>query len=123
MGPYLRKYQKWVQERPNLQVGDVCVLLDPTLRNNYPLCLIEEVIKGQDDLIRQVKVKLKDSSNKTTTTSLWRGIQSVYPVLKADDAQKEAPDGDFENEEEDRPVAAERDRRSLKTKNLVLIIT
>jgi hypothetical protein len=78
--PYLRKYNKWLTKRENLQKGDICVLLDPTDRNKYPLCKVEEVKTSSDGLVRSATIKLKASKGFATKT-LNRSVSNLFVVL------------------------------------------
>ena len=60
--PTLIGRQKWREQKKNLQVGDVVVVLDDDLpRNSWPLGRIESVSVGRDGLVRSAEVKTKSS--------------------------------------------------------------
>jgi hypothetical protein len=83
IAPYLRKYQKWLTKRTNLEKDDICVLLEPSERNKFPLCRVLETKLNEDGLVRSVLVRLKDNKAGFGTTQKWRGIQQLYVVLPA----------------------------------------
>ena len=53
--PAMRKYSKWAFPKYNLQVGDVCLLLDPGIvgTKTTPMVRVLEAIKGNDGLVRK----------------------------------------------------------------------
>ena len=68
--PLLQERHKWLEQRPNLQPGDlVLVVSDDTARNCWPLGLVVETYPSGDGLVRSVRVK--------TQTGLY-----VRPVTK-----------------------------------------
>ena len=61
--PALQERQKWVNPKPNLQVGDLVLILhENSPRNQWPLGLVIEVFPGADDLVRTVRVKTQAGS-------------------------------------------------------------
>ena len=53
----LQERQKWDTARPNLQVGDVVLLVDDDVkRNMWPMGRIVEVFPGDDGLVRKVNL-------------------------------------------------------------------
>ena len=59
----LRKYSKWKRPKKNLQVGDIVVLKEDNLvPSQWPIARIVQVHKGNDGLIRVVKLKTKDGT-------------------------------------------------------------
>ena len=55
----LQARSKWNNEQVNLQVGDVVIIKDDNApRNQWLLGRVEETIASDDDLVRQVKVRL-----------------------------------------------------------------
>ena len=69
--PELQRRSKWQDPKRNFAVGDLVLLKDEnTPRYLWPLGLVVEVYKSDDDLVRSIKVKTKSS-------------QFVRPVTKA----------------------------------------
>jgi hypothetical protein len=87
MRPQLHQYHKWINQRPQLNVGDIVVILDqrdtkvgPASR--YQLGRVIQTIAGKDGLIRRVELgKYPPEPGGGLTT---RGINSVYVILSAD---------------------------------------
>jgi hypothetical protein len=60
--PQLQQRMKWTQEKRNLQVGDIVLIMDNLLpRNEWLLGRILEAHMGPDQMVRSVKVKTKKS--------------------------------------------------------------
>ena len=69
--PELQRRQKWVKDEPNLNVGDLVLLLDENSpRGSWSLGLVKEISVGRDGLVRSVRVK-------TTTRELVRPITKL----------------------------------------------
>ena len=61
--PSLSPRQKWHEERNNLKVGDVVLVLMPdSPRAHWPLARILEVYKGKDGHIRSARIQVSDKS-------------------------------------------------------------
>ncbi len=74
----LQERQKWNTARPNLEVGDVVLLVDEdTKRNMWPMGRIQDVFPGDDGLVRKVNVKVSGS-----VVSLSRPVTKVVLLLK-----------------------------------------
>ena len=70
----LQRQQKWVKELPNLNVGDLVLLLDESsTRVSWPLGLVKEIYVGRDSLVRSVRVK-------TGTTEFVRPITKLVVI-------------------------------------------
>ena len=55
--PLLQYRQKWNQPRRNFKVGDVILIMyENNPRNSWPLGRIVEVLPGQDELVRRIKI-------------------------------------------------------------------
>ena len=69
--PEFQRRQKWVKDVPNLNVGDLVLLLDENSpRGSWPLGLVKEISMGKDGLVRSARVK-------TATTKLVRPITKL----------------------------------------------
>ena len=69
--PELQRRQKWVKDVPNLNVGDLVLLLDENSpRGSWHLGLVKEISTGRDGLVRSARVK-------TATTELVRPITKL----------------------------------------------
>ena len=67
----MQRRQKWVKDVPNLNVGDLVLLLDENSpRGSWPLGLVKEISTGRDGLVRSARVK-------TATTELVRPITKL----------------------------------------------
>ena len=54
----INAHSKWKTARPNLQVGDVVVVKDDTLRQHtWPLALVIRTFPGKDKLVRVVDIR------------------------------------------------------------------
>lgn len=59
--PTLQKRTKWYKKHPNLKVNDLVMVINNNVpRNTWPLGVVVETFKGNDSLVRSVKVKTKD---------------------------------------------------------------
>ena len=60
--PELQRRHKWQNVKPNIQVGDLVLVMDESMPLGcWPLGLVTETNVGRDDLIRSVKVKTKST--------------------------------------------------------------
>ena len=74
----LQERQKWNKARPNLEVGDVVLLVDEDVkRNKWPMGRILEVFPSDDGLVRKVNVKVSGSD-----VPLSRPVTKVVLLLK-----------------------------------------
>ena len=74
----LQKRQKWLNLRKNVQINDIILIMEDNLpRNQWCMGKIEEIFRDQDDLIRKVKIKTKNSI-------LERPIHKTVTILEAD---------------------------------------
>jgi len=72
--PGLQKRVKWQEEKENLKVGDLVLLVEENMpRRVWPLGLVVQVKKGRDGLVRSVKVRTK-------STELVRPITKVVSL-------------------------------------------
>eukprot|EP00111_Clytia_hemisphaerica_P003456 TCONS_00009890-protein len=59
----IQQRSKWLKERRSFKVGDVALLTDASdIRNEWRLCMIDEVITSTDGNVRQVVVRMADGS-------------------------------------------------------------
>ena len=74
----LQERQKWDKACPNLEVGDVVLLVDDDVkRNKWPMGRIVETNPGDDGLVRKVSVKTSSSD-----TPLSRPVNKVVLLMK-----------------------------------------
>ena len=60
--PRLMERSKWTQQRRNLQVGDIVLILDPaTPRGNWPLGRIIDVKMGPDQIVRSATLRTQST--------------------------------------------------------------
>ena len=72
--PLLSKRSKWQKERPNLEVGEVVLQLDPNLpRGQWQMGVVEEVFPGDDGKVRRCRIR-------TTTGTYERPITKLVPL-------------------------------------------
>lgn len=65
--PTLQPRQKWTVPRRNLQVGDLVLLKDKqTIRNCWPMAVINATFPGKDGHVRKVEVKTAEQGNAKT---------------------------------------------------------
>ncbi|XP_038064113.1 uncharacterized protein LOC119734635 [Patiria miniata] len=86
----LQARQKWTRRVPDVQVGDVVLIVNNNLpRNQWQLGRISEAIPGTDGQVRRVKLVVADRSldvkGKRTrpVTTLERPIQKLVVLLKS----------------------------------------
>lgn len=69
---YLQNLQtrmKWQQERPNLEVGDIVLLMNASVpRYQWPIAVIDRVFPSADGLVRKVTVRIMRDGSKVTYT-------------------------------------------------------
>ena len=82
------KRQKWVQPKPNAEIGDLVLLTEPnTPRAQWPMGLIHETIASPDGVVRRVVLRVaKPSVDGKTGSSgvrlLTRPVNKLIPVCK-----------------------------------------
>jgi hypothetical protein len=55
----LQSRQKWCIEKPNIKLGDIVFVKDKGLaRNDWPVGVVEEAIKSDDNLVRKAVVRI-----------------------------------------------------------------
>jgi hypothetical protein len=120
----LRHYKKWSKIQPNVQVGDVVMVLTEAERGRYPLGRIESVKENLDGLVRSVKVRTKvvGTGSKTVPLrmqTLERGIHHIYVILPSETELSE--DG---MEPGTKPLVASREslRQKTKTRNQIFYV-
>ena len=70
---------KWQQERPNIQVGDVVLLVDEQQkRSAWPLAKVVEAPESNDGKVRKVKLKVVRENE---TKEYLRPVTKVIPLL------------------------------------------
>lgn len=85
----ITKRQRWEKPRPNIQKGDIVMLLDENLpRNQWLYGMVAEPISSSDGKVRRVKVKMSnqgiDNKGKVITerSTLERPIQKIILLEK-----------------------------------------
>ena len=74
--------KKWVNSRRNIRKGDVVLLNDSSVhRNQWPMGLVTETFKGEDDLVRQVSVKTVRNGK---TSFLQRPVTELIVLLESE---------------------------------------
>jgi hypothetical protein len=87
MKPQMHQYHKWINKRPQINVGDVVVILDKRKTkvgpaSRYKLGRVVQTIAGKDGLIRRLELRKYPPEPGGGLTT--RGINSVYVILSAD---------------------------------------
>ena len=60
----LREYHRWGKEKTRINVGDIVLVEDPTLKQNYlKLGKITKLIKGHDERVRAATVKIYNNNS------------------------------------------------------------
>ena len=60
--PELNRRQKWLQERPNLKVGDLLLVMNENVpRGRWPLGKVDDIYVGRDGLVRSVRLSAQPS--------------------------------------------------------------
>ena len=93
--PSLVPSYKWLQRHRNVMVGDVCLIrYGKDKRATYRLGRVTEVVKGDDNLVRKVKLKYKLPTENTfrTVDRPIHGIAVIVPVEEQEDAKEENQD-------------------------------
>ena len=58
--PNWQSRSKWFKDRRNLKVGDIVLIIDPSVqRSQWSMALVDQVYEGDDGLVRSVRVKTK----------------------------------------------------------------
>ena len=69
--PTLTKRTKWFEKKDPIQVGDIVIIIDPSLmRNTYPKGIVTEVHPGKDGQIRSAEVKTANGLYKRPVAKL-----------------------------------------------------
>ena len=69
--PTLQRRQRWRDEKPNLSVGDLVLMLDDQApRNQWPLARVSQTFAGADGLVRSVEVKTASGAFRRPITKL-----------------------------------------------------
>jgi hypothetical protein len=68
--PKLNVVTKWHKKQPNLEVGDVVVVMDAEESGKFPLGVVTEVYPGPDGLVRIVKVRIRGHETKRHSSRL-----------------------------------------------------
>ncbi|XP_057374666.1 uncharacterized protein LOC130695542 [Daphnia carinata] len=70
--PSLTEREKWYQEHPNLQVGDIVVIIDPaTPRGTWPTGKIIQTFPGDDGVVRSVNIQTNGTERHRPAHSLF----------------------------------------------------
>jgi hypothetical protein len=77
--PLLQERQRWLRPKRSLQVGDIALLIEPTLpRNSWRLGKITNVYPDKNRLVRSVEVKTK-------TGTLYRPVAKLCLLVEAEE--------------------------------------
>ena len=78
--------RKWTTPMPSLQVGDVVLLREKSLRRNeWPAGVVTEVRRSKDNLVRSATVRLHRSDPSRAVTYLTRPINKMVMLVSAKD--------------------------------------
>ena len=59
----LQQRSKWQKERRSFEIGDVALLTESSsIRNDWKLCIVDEVIRSSDGRVRQVVIRTGDGT-------------------------------------------------------------
>ena len=64
----LQMRSKWQQDRPNIKDGDLVLLKDMNLQNDWSLGLVVNAIKSEDNKVRKAEVRVNKDGSITTYT-------------------------------------------------------
>lgn len=79
----ITKRQRWTDKRPNLQKGDLVLLMeDNQPRNQWQTAVVEETTPGDDDLVRKVKIKLSDTGLDKNGKRVTNPVMLDRPIQK-----------------------------------------
>ena len=77
--PVLTSREKWIQKATPLQIGDVVITADPSIANSWRLGIVENVIHGSQDQVRQVVIRLgKNKKIENVATKNPKQITKSY---------------------------------------------
>ena len=85
----LQPRQKWTTKSRNYAVGDVVLVKDDdifTNRNGWPMALVTEVFTSDDEIVRQVRLRVA-SKQADKTRSLLRPITKLVLLVPVEDAK------------------------------------
>lgn len=79
----LQNRQKWIKERPNIQIGDVVLMkIKNARRNTWPMARVNDVKTSSDGLVRSVSLTVPAPNGKQSPKSYDRPISEVVPILR-----------------------------------------
>ena len=97
--PTLLWQQKWHQKKRNLQVGDVCMLQDPSAyRGEWRLCIVTEIYPDKNGVVRNVEIKVAprfEGSSKYKPQVLYklkRHVSKLIVIVPVEENKKESID-------------------------------
>ena len=73
--------RKWLRVKPNLAVGDVVLIVEPTPRNLWPMGIVTKVNVNPDQLVRSVGIRLKPGRG-GAPRSTERAIHDLVLLLR-----------------------------------------
>ena len=77
----LQDRRKWATAAPNLEVGDIVVVVDDdTPRSRWPMARVEDTYPSHDGLVRKVRVRMG-------TSSYDRPVHRLITLMKKTDSQ------------------------------------
>ncbi len=78
---------------PELQVGDVVLIQEDNVKRlNWPIAVIESLLKGRDGKVRAATVRMFNNAAKLATTR--RAVQRLFP-FEVKDSERKQEDMDF----------------------------
>ena len=83
----LQQRSKWLKAGRGLRVDDIVLVMDTTVRSEWRLGRVVEVIVSHDGLVRRVRVLVGESSTDKKSTILERPIQKLVLLLEASNSQ------------------------------------
>ena len=79
---------------PEAEVGDVVLIQEDNVKRlNWPIAVIESLLKGRDGSVRAATVRMFNKAGKPTTTR--RAVQRLYPIEVNDSRHGRADTSDF----------------------------
>ena len=79
---------------PEAKVGDIVLIQEDNIKRlNWPIAVIESLLKGRDGSVRAATVRMFNKAGKPTTTR--RAVQRLYPIEVNDSGHGRADSTDF----------------------------
>jgi transposase InsO family protein len=78
--PVLTSREKWIDKAAPLEIGDIVITADPSIANSWRLGIIENVIHGSQDQVRQVVIRL--GKNKVVDKAMLKNPKQLRKFYK-----------------------------------------